>query len=178
MVATLGRWMIAVALGTAMWAGGAAMALAQAPGGASSPGSKVEDLDIDLTSDIELTRAAIQVRRQAIVTAVMDLEAREADTFWPLYREYRLAMALVNDRYVKLLVGYLGSYEKLTDEAASRMLDEALSIDRARTDVKKKFVARFGKQLPAKKVARFFQVDNKLDAVINAELAQLVPLAR
>jgi hypothetical protein len=172
MLVTLRRCMIAVALGTVVCAVTAPMARAQAPD------SKPEDVDIDLTSDIELTRAAIQVRRQAIVTAVMDLESKEADTFWPLYREYRLAMATVNDRFVKLLVGYLGSYDKLTDEAATKMLDEALSIDRARNDVKKKFVSRFGKQLPAKKVARFFQVENKLDAVVNAELAQLVPLAR
>jgi hypothetical protein len=30
----------------------------------------------------------------------------------------------------------------------------------------------------ARKVMRFFQVDNKLDAIINAELAAEIPLAR
>jgi len=125
-----------------------------------------------------LTRAAIQVRRQALVTVVMDLGPKEADVFWPLYREYRAEMAKVNDRFVKLLLGYLDNYDTLTDDAASRLLDEYLSIDRARNSVKSKYVPRFGKLIPAKQVARFFQIDNKLDAVINAELAQLVPLAR
>jgi hypothetical protein len=175
---TLRRLMIATALGLATWAAAVAVALAQTPAPPASQESTPEELQGGLTSDIELTRAAIQVRRQAIVTASMDLESREADGFWPLYREYRLAMATVNDRFVKLLGGYLESYDKLTDEAAGKMMDEYLGIERARLDVKKKYVARFGKLLPTKKVARFFQIDGKLDAMINAELAQLVPLAR
>jgi len=132
----------------------------------------------DMLSDVELTRAAIQVRRQALVTAVMDLDAKEAEAFWPLYRDYRAAMATVNDRYVKLVVTYLDTYDKLADDAAIGMLNEYLGIERARTDVKGQFVPQFGKVLPARKVARFFQIDNKLDAVIAADMAKLIPLAR
>src|SRR2546422_8745819 len=140
---------------------------------------KTDDLlQGDITSDIELTRASIQVRRQARVTAAMDLAPKDADVFWPLYREYREEMAKVNDRFVRLLTGYLENYDSLTDEAARKMLDQHLSIDRARNGVKSTFVPRFGKVIPAKKVARFFQTDNKLDAVINAEVAKLVPLTR
>jgi len=126
----------------------------------------------------DVTRAAIQVRRQALVTSVMDFDAKEAEAFWPLYREYRAAMATVNDRYVKLVVAYLDTYKALSDDAATGMLKEYLSIERARTDVKSEYVPRFGKVITAKKVARFFQVDNKLDAVINADMARLIPLAR
>ena len=151
---------------------------AQTPATPPAQEGKTVDVEGDITSDVELTRAAIQVRRQAVVTAAMDLEPKESDIFWPLYREYRVEMAKVNDRFVRLLVGYLEGYETLTDQAATKMLEEYLSIERARNGVKTKFVPRFGKLLPARKVARFFQVDNKLDALINAELAYLVPLVR
>src|SRR5947208_15879749 len=83
-------------------------------------------------------------------------------------------MATVNDRYVKLVVAYLDTYKALSDDAATGMLKEYLSIERARTDVKSEYVPRFGKVITAKKVARFFQVDNKLDAVINADMARLI----
>jgi len=170
-----------IVLGIAFYAltprGGGALAQTAAP--QPAPEMKTDDLlQGDITSDIELTRASIQVRRQALVTAAMDLAPKDADVFWPLYREYREEMAKVNDRFVRLLVGYLENYDSLTDEAARKMLDEYLSIDRARNGVKSTFVPRFGKVIPAKQVARFFQIDNKLDAVINAELAKLVPLAR
>jgi len=132
----------------------------------------------DMLSDVELTRAAIQVRRQALVTAVMDLDGKEAEGFWPLYREYRAAMATVNDRYVKLVTTYLESFDNLSDSSATGLVNDYLSIERARIDVKSQFVPRFGQILVPRKVARFFQIDNKLDAVIAADMAKLIPLAR
>jgi hypothetical protein len=148
---------------------------AQAPPAAQPPKAEEEG---DITSEVEMTRAAIQLRRQALVTAAMDLEPKESDAFWPLYREYRLEMAKVGDRFSRLLTGYLQSYDTLTDEAARKLLDEYMSIERARNQVKSRYVGRFSKVMPAKKVVRFFQIDNKFDAVINAELAQTVPLAK
>jgi hypothetical protein len=155
-------------------------ALAQTPATPDKPADSKQDSAAagELMGDIELTRAAVQVKRQALVTAAMDLQAPEADIFWPLYREYRLAMAKVNDRFVKLLVDYMKNYDELSDAQATRLMDEYLSIERARSGVKAKYVPRFREKLPARKVARFFQVDNKLDAIINADLASVIPLAR
>ena len=143
-----------------------------------SPSASTPDKTIDMTSDLELTRAAIQVRRQAIVTASMDLEAKEAEAFWPLYRDYRTAMMRVNDRLAKLLTEFLGQYGSLTDETATRMMDEYGGIERDRAVVKADYVPKFRAVMPPRKVARFFQVEHKLDALIEAELAQLIPLAR
>jgi hypothetical protein len=147
------------------------------PPGASAP-SPPEAAGVDITSDVELTRAAIQLRRQALVTAVMDLAPKEAEEFWPLYREYRMEMAKVGDRLSRLLVQYSEQYDSLTDEEAVKIMEEYISIERAKNRVKRNFVARFRKILPARKVMRFFQADNKLDALVNAELASIVPLAR
>lgn len=157
-----------------------AQAPAPAPGQESKPEptSKPDDTKVDVTGDIELTRAMIQVQRQALVTAAMDLEPKEAEVFWPLYREYRVEMAKVGDRFVRLLVSFLEDYDSLSDQAAISMLNEYLSIELARNSVKAQYVAQFQKALPARKVARFFQVDNKLDAFLNADLARQIPLAR
>lgn len=172
------RWMIAagaVLLGT--WLGtGAVSAQTSAP--APAPEGRTEESTLDITSEIELTRAAIQVRRQAIVTAAMDLEPKEGEAFWPVYREYRADMAKVNDRYVKLLVTYAENHDTLSDQLAGRIMDQYLGVERDRTAVKARYVPRFSKIMPARKVMRFFQVDNKLDAIINAELAAEIPLAR
>lgn len=147
------------------------------PPGASAP-AQPETVGEEITSDIELTRAAIQLRRQALVTAVMDLAPKEAEAFWPLYREYRMEMANVGDRLSRLLVQYSEQYDSLTDEQAVKIMDEYIGIEKAKNRVKGKFVSRFRKILPARKVMRFFQADNKLDILVNAELASIVPLAR
>lgn len=153
-------------------------AWAQTPA-APAPEAKAADAaERDITNEIELTRAAIQLRRQALVTAAMDLGVKEAEVFWPLYRDYRMEMLKVSDRFVTLLTSYLESYDSLTDQQANKLLDDYVGIEKARTGVKSKYLSKFRKVLPGRKVARFFQIDNKLDAVINADLATSIPLAR
>ena len=132
----------------------------------------------DILDEIALTRAAIQTRRQAIVTAAMDLTAPESQAFWPLYRDYRTDMAKVDDRLVNLIIVYAGNYNSLNDDMASKLLNDYLDIERARLDIKTQYVPRFLGVLPATKVARFYQVDNKLDKKIQAELAAEIPLTR
>ena len=170
--------MLVMALGLAVSVAG--WVAAQQPTAPAQPPatSAPQDSDEDLTSDIALTRASIQLRRQAIVTSVMDLTPTESQAFWPLYREYRMEMAKVGDRVSKLLVDYTGQYDTLTDEQAKKIMNEWLSIEKAKMGVKSKYISRFQKILPARKVMRFFQADNKLDAVLNAQLASVVPLAR
>jgi hypothetical protein len=130
------------------------------------------------SGEIALTRQVVQTERQALVTAAMELSEQEGAAFWPLYREYRGAMAKVGDRSQALIVDYAAKYATLTDADAQVMLDEMLAIDTEALKVRKDYVKRFGKILPAKRVARFFQIENKMDAVIKADLAETIPLVR
>jgi hypothetical protein len=169
--------LIALGLAASMTSWGVAQqptAPAQPPAGTAAPGADEEDL----TSDLALTRASIQLRRQAIVTSIMDLTPKESEAFWPLYREYRVEMAKVGDRMSKLLVQYSEQYDGLTDAQASQIMKDWISVEKARMGVKDKYISRFKKILPARKVMRFFQADNKLDAMLLAQLASVVPLAR
>ena len=129
-------------------------------------------------SDIALTRAEIQTARQALVAEGLNLTEEEALAFWPVYRDYRVEMARLGDRLVKVITEFVPNAEKLTDEQATRLLDEFLDLKGDEVSLKKKYVGVFRKLLPAPKVTRFFQLENKLDAVIQYELAATVPLAR
>jgi len=130
----------------------------------------------EINDEIELTRSIIQTQRQAIVTAAMQLSGQESEAFWPLYREYREAMRKIDDRSVKLITDYSESFDIMSDEMAQEMLKEFMGIRQGELDVTRKYLKRFQKILPATKVARFFQLENKLDAVIDFELAAEVPL--
>ena len=130
----------------------------------------------EINDEIELTRSIIQTQRQAIVTAAMQLTDEESQSFWPLYREYREGMRKVDDRSVRLITGYSENYDSMSDEFAQAMVKEFMAIRQAELDVTRKYMKRFQKILPAQKVARFFQLENKLDAVIDYELASEIPL--
>ncbi len=127
---------------------------------------------------IDTTRWAIQSERKNVVARNMELSEKEQQAFWPLYEEYRAAMRKTGNRFVKLITEYADAYkaQNLSDAQARRMVDEYLSIETDKLKVKKRYVKRFESVLPPKKLARFFQVDNKMDAFINARVARDVPL--
>jgi polyhydroxyalkanoate synthesis regulator phasin len=127
-------------------------------------------------TNIELTRAYIQKARQTIIAEDMKLTEEESLAFWPAYRDYRVDMARLGDRLVKVIAEFVSAGASLNDEQATRLLDEYLDIKAKDVAVRQKHVKAFRKLLPASKVTRFFQLENKLDAVVNFELAQTVPL--
>lgn len=129
-------------------------------------------------TEIQLTRAEIQKARQAIVAEAMQLTEDEALAFWPAYRDYRVEMARLGDRLVKVITEFAAADAKLNDEQAKRLLAETLDIEADQVALRKKHVGVFGKILPAPKVTRFFQIENKLDAIVRYDLAKAIPLAR
>jgi hypothetical protein len=172
------RWkavLVAVAAGSCLVLLGPAPSLApaQQPGQPQAGEARAEVLE-----DILLTRSAIDVERQALVTRGMDLTPDEMQGFWPLYREYRLEAVKVGDRIVALIITYADNYQTLTDDVADRLVTEFVNIEKERARLKAKYLPKFKKVLPPRKVARFYQIENKLDITILAELAQGVPLAR
>ncbi len=126
----------------------------------------------------ELTRAAIEANRKVLVSANMDLTDKEEAVFWPLYDAYQKEADVLNKRTGDLIMDYAENYSSLTDEKAKELLDELLDIEEDRVKLKKTYVKKFQKELPAKTVARYFQLENKFEAVVKYELARAIPLAR
>jgi len=129
-------------------------------------------------SQRKLNVEAARAERKAIVGQNMYLSAEEAKVFWPLYDEYEKRMDRLEERHIKEIKDYLDSYDSLTDEAATKKLDETLAIQQGRLDAQKEFVPRFRAAMSSIKVTRFFQIDSKLRAMVQCDIAQKVPLAQ
>ncbi len=136
--------------------------------------------DSDILSDQELTnaRAMLQDGREAIIREELRMTADEEAAFWPLYEDYRADMMPIQDRYVALIADYMQQYESgvLTNEDAEEMLESYFDIKSNLLRKRKKYIRQFRKTLPMLKVARFYQLENKMNATVDAELALLVPL--
>jgi hypothetical protein len=126
--------------------------------------------------EIELTREMVQTERKAIVAENMQFSEAESNGFWPVYNEYVAEVRKVNDRRAKLIVDFARAYENLTDTQAEAFLKESIDIDKAELKVKESFLPKFNKVLTSKKVARFYQIENKLDAIIEFGIASEIPL--
>jgi hypothetical protein len=128
--------------------------------------------------EIAFTRAQIQADRQAIVAATLGLTEAQGEVFWPLYREYRGELEAQGDRMWKLLVGFGEKYDSLSDTDAASILDEWLSIKKKEVAIKDKWVKKFSKAVGAATTARFYQIENKLDSIIQLEATAGIPLAK
>ena len=131
-----------------------------------------------VTAAMTMTRAQIQAERQSIVAVNLPLTDAQAQAFWPLYREYTNAVALVGDRMAALILDYAEHYEAMTDEKAGAMLTEWLKIQQDEVKVKADWAPKFGKILPAKLVTRFYQIENKLDTLVMLDLVDGIPLMK
>lgn len=126
----------------------------------------------------KLDRVTIQANRLSIIAANVQLSPQQSDVFWPLYHEYRGELLGVNDRLALLIREYAANFQIMTDEKAEALLDELIRIDKDRMKLRESYVKKFKKVLPSKVVMRYFQVENKLDTIINYELAAEIPLVR
>ena len=123
----------------------------------------------------DLRQAGGQDRRE-LVRRNMLLTNSEGAIFWPLYDEYRAACAEVGDRKAKLITDFLAQRDTMTQDQAEKLTKEMFSIQEDAIPIKEKYQKKMIKVLSARTVARFFQIDQKLDAVGDIVLAARLPL--
>jgi hypothetical protein len=126
----------------------------------------------------ELVKSTLQTGKKAIIVDNMGFTEDESKAFWPVYDEFQQAKQKLNERTIKVLKDYIDGYETLTNEKAEALLREYMAIEKERTELKVAFLPKFTKILPAKKVVRYYQIENKLEAIVKYELAKEVPLVK
>jgi hypothetical protein len=145
-----------------------------APATAAEP--VVNEKFSDFDPAIKMLREEVGQDRREVVQKAMLLTATEAKMFWPLYDEYRAEMHKLGDRRVRLITDFAARRNGMSQDEAERMTKEALSIEKDGIEVKEDYVKKMSKQLSSRTVARFFQIDAKLDALVNVALAANIPL--
>ena len=129
-------------------------------------------------AETQSLRADLQAERTKLVAANLQLTEAEAAKFWPLYNEYRGKHSQLGDRAIALIDDFAANYETLSDEKAKDLLKRQLEFEDDRLKLQRSYVGKFEKVVPPKKVARYYQIERKLDAAVAYEAAQSIPLAR
>lgn len=126
----------------------------------------------------QLVLEKVKADKKLLVAENMQLTESEAKAFWPVYESYQRDLGKINDRLIKLIDDYAASYQTMTDAAANKLVDEAVAIEADRTKLAQSYLPKFKKVLPPTKVARYYQIENKVRAVVNYELAAGIPLVK
>ena len=130
------------------------------------------------SAELTAVLATIQAGRKDTVRAEIYFTTQEAAAFWPAYDAYVAELQDVRDRRVKMITRYLKSYNEgsVTEAFANELIDTDMAIKADVLKIRGKHMDIIRKILPPFKAARFYQLENKLDADINGQLARDLPL--
>jgi len=126
--------------------------------------------------NMQLVREKIQTDKKLFIAQNMNLTESEAKVFWPVYEDYQKELDKLVDKTVKLIENYAANYQTMTEEAAKELINGYLAIETERVTLMKSFLPKLRKVLPEKKVARYYQLENKINAVVKYGLARQIPL--
>jgi len=139
----------------------------QAP--AKAPGADVDKL-------IELMRKDVRAGKADIVGKTMAFDAAQAAAFWPLYKQYETERQALGNERLAVIQDLAEHFDTLNDAKAKGLLERSFAIEDKRLALERKWKDEMLKVLPAKTVARFFQVETRLNNLINLEISSQIPL--
>ena len=123
-----------------------------------------------------MLREDIRAQRKQITASNMSLTPDEATRFWPIYDQYIQETIKVNDDRWAMIKDYAANYNSMTDQQAQDYMRRSVAIDQQLTALRAKYVPIFHKVVSAKKTAQWYQIDRRLDLLINLQLAALIPV--
>jgi hypothetical protein len=131
-------------------------------------------------NNLEIIHEKLKADKKLIVAKYMELTESETKRFWPVYDEYQKDLQKLNERLLNLLQSYATDYRNnsLSDEKAKKLLDEWIALDQDEAKHRKTYAPKVLKAVPAKKAARYLQIENEFRTLIRYDLAATVPLVQ
>jgi Spy/CpxP family protein refolding chaperone len=148
----------------------AQQAAAQSAPGADGQANNIRD------QDIEMLRADLRAQRKQIMAQNMTLTADEATKFWPIFDQYRQEAIKPNDERWEVIQEYAANYNTMTDAQAQDYMRRSTAVDQQLLALRMKYVPIFEKIISAKKTALWYQIDRRVDLLINLQLSARIPL--
>jgi hypothetical protein len=128
--------------------------------------------------DLQSASEVIRNQRKIYIEKIMELTPQEKGAFWPLYAEYEFGLSKIRGKRIELAMSIVQNRGILSDAEAIAMLNQKLRIDVDELKFKLSYVAKFMQVLPGRKVARFYQAENRFDTAAISELYRNIPVIR
>jgi hypothetical protein len=128
--------------------------------------------------DIQLLRQDIRAKKKQLIAANLNLTTDEATKFWPVYDQYTAELVTINNTKYAALKEYAEKWGSLTNEQAISLINRSLGVDQSVAQLRVKYVPIFQKVIPGTKVATFFQLDRRLQMLIDLQLSSQIPLVQ
>jgi hypothetical protein len=127
--------------------------------------------------DIALLRQDLRAKKMQVIGENMSLSEEEGQKFWPIYNHYVKDLQEVNNQKYALLKQYAETWETMSDQDALIYVRNWLEADGQAQALRLKYVPVVSQVLPGRKAATFFQLDRRLNMMIDLQLFSQIPLA-
>jgi len=131
------------------------------------------------SKSMELVRDAAKSNKKALIAVNMQLTPAEEKGFWPVYDSYQADLDKITERLGKLIVDYAKEFnaDSLSDAKAKELMKSYLACEEDIIKLKKSYLSKFDAVIPGKKVMTYYQLENKIGAIIRYDMAGQIPLA-
>lgn len=126
--------------------------------------------------DIQMLRKDIRSQRKQIIAANMNLSDTEAEKFWPVYEQYVSDLVKLNGTKYALIKQYIQTRGALTDTEAETAVSQWVTVDQSVAELRRKYIPQFRKVLSPKNTALFYQLDRRVQLMIDLQLASSIPM--
>jgi hypothetical protein len=130
----------------------------------------------EFNSAVEEARTLVQTERKLIVSQGLGLTGEQAAAFWPVYDRYAADVKEIGNLRVKVISDFAASFDNLDDATANQLIADLLKFQEKSVKVRKQYLGKFKKAVGPVMTARFYQLENKLDAAVNIVLAAQIPM--
>lgn len=131
-------------------------------------------------TNMEILMQKVKADKKLLVASNMDLNDAESKQFWPLYDQYQHDLQQINERLRNTIGEYAQAYNQgkgqISNDTAKKLLNDTLAIQESEVKLKRTYADKVGKVLSPTKTARYIQIENKIRALVNFELARQIPL--
>jgi hypothetical protein len=143
---------------------------------AANPPAATSDQDLNLQAYVQLLRTDLNKSKSQIIGEVMQFDATQAAAFWPIYKDFQTDYAAIGDQIVELVKDYVTNYATMTNEKADQLANKLLDIEQQRNELKRKYYAKFKGALDSITAARFLQVENQIEKLVDLQIAAQLPV--
>jgi hypothetical protein len=127
-------------------------------------------------ADLDSLRAELRSSKKQAIAATLVLTDAESTKFWPIYDQYTADMIKINDDKFLLVAEYINKFGKYDNAKASDFINRWIDIDVRTAALRARYIPVVSRVLPGVKTASFFQMDRRLQMVVDLHLASRLPI--
>jgi hypothetical protein len=173
------NWISSVVIGSVIASSGL-MAQSPATPQPTSTGqtesASTSDQELNTEAYIKLLRSDVRKSKSQIVGQVMQFDASQAAVFWPIYKQFEADLTKIGDQTAVLVKKYVDNYSDMTNDIADQLANQLLSIEQQRNELKRRYYQKLKTALDPITAARFLQVENQLERVVDLQIASQLPV--